>query len=113
MMLERGLLEEARSLLEIHEGGRPLSKSALGALGYRELWEHLRGRRSLEDAQESIARQTWQFVRSQLTWLRSFPDLVWFEASADPERDAERIEAALWNGHFFATEDTEDTEVRK
>lgn len=90
-MLERGWLEEARSLLELHEGPHPFSKPALGALGYRELWAHLRGEITLDETRRRIARETARFVRKQMTWLRSFGDVAWLDASDDPAGDAERI----------------------
>ncbi len=94
-MLDLGFLEEARSLLDIHKNERPLSKPALGAVGYRELWAHLEGELTLDEARGRIRTETWRFVRRQLTWLRSFQDIVWFEGGADPARDAGRIEAEL------------------
>jgi tRNA dimethylallyltransferase len=94
-MLERGWLDEARALLEIHEGEHPLSKPALGALGYRELWAHLGGECSLGEARRRIARETVRFVRKQMTWLRSFDDITWLDASDDPAADAERIAVDL------------------
>ncbi len=94
-MLEAGWLDEARALLEEHEGGRSLSRPALGALGYRELWAHIRGEMPLDDARSRIARETGRFVRKQMTWLRSFKDALWIEASDSPEADAEGIAARL------------------
>jgi len=90
-MLERGWLDEARTLLEIHEGGDPLSRPALGALGYRELWAHIRGEIPLDEARRRIARETMRFVRKQMTWLRSFGGIEWLDATDDPDGDAERV----------------------
>jgi len=90
-MLRAGWLEEARALLSL---GRELSPQATGALGYRELWAHLRGELDLDSARERIVSETRRFVRRQLTWLRSFGDLIWVEPSGDLRRDAGRVEAA-------------------
>ncbi|MHC4250196.1 MAG: tRNA (adenosine(37)-N6)-dimethylallyltransferase MiaA [Planctomycetota bacterium] len=97
-MLGDGWLDEARALLEAHEGAHPLSRPALGALGYRELWAHLRGEMSLDEARRRIARETGRFVRKQMTWLRSFGDAVWLDASDDPAADAEHIASELAGG---------------
>jgi tRNA dimethylallyltransferase len=91
-MLEAGWLDEVRALVS---SGRELSPSAAGALGYRELAAHLRGETTIEAARERISRETVRFVRKQLTWLRSFGDLVWVDGSEDPARDARAVEAAL------------------
>jgi tRNA dimethylallyltransferase len=92
--LSAGWVEEAKALLGL---GRPLSRQAKGALGYRELWRHVRGDVTLEEARRRITRETWRFVRRQLTWLRSFGDLVWVGASDDPALDAAAVERA-WEG---------------
>jgi tRNA dimethylallyltransferase len=73
-MLEAGLLEEVRGLLE--EGLDP-SLPALRAVGYPELFAHFRGETSLDDAIEAIRRATWQYARRQLTWFRALPEITW------------------------------------
>jgi tRNA dimethylallyltransferase len=93
-MLAAGWLDEARALARVE---RPISRQASGALGYRELWSHLRGETSLADAAERIATETWRFMRRQQTWLKGFADLVWVDAAFDPEEDARMVERA-WQG---------------
>jgi len=95
-MLAAGWLDEARALADLP---RPLSPPASRALGYRELWAHLRGEIDLDEARKRIARETWRFVRKQLTWLRSFTEAVWFDASGDAERDAGRLVAVFGADH--------------
>jgi tRNA dimethylallyltransferase len=92
-MIEAGWVDEARALVD---SGRPLSKQASGALGYEELWAHIRGELTLEDAAQKICAQTWRFMRRQLTWLRSFGDLMWVDGAADAALGAERV-AHLWS----------------
>jgi tRNA dimethylallyltransferase len=73
-MLAGGWVEEVRGLL-----GRfgDLSPTAGEATGYRELIEHLRGRRSLDDATEAIKINTRQLARRQMKWFRRFPNVTW------------------------------------
>lgn len=97
-MIEAGFVDEVKGLVELErETGRPVSRPASGALGYGELREYLQGLTTLAEARDRIVRETFRFVRKQLTWLRSFDDLVWVEASDDPGRDADRVRAA-WRG---------------
>jgi tRNA dimethylallyltransferase len=66
-MLAGGLVDEVRRLTRL---GRPLSREARQALGYKELFDHLEGRGSLEDAVERIQRRSRNFAKRQLIWFR-------------------------------------------
>ena len=66
-MFELGLVEEVRSLLVRH---RCLSRTALQAVGYREVVEHLEGKHSLSETVELVKQRTRQFARRQETWFR-------------------------------------------
>lgn len=79
-MMSSGLLDEARRLLD---AGLDPGLPALRALGYAELFAHLRGEMTLDAALESIRRATWQYARRQATWFRAEPGIVWLRADAD------------------------------
>ncbi len=66
VMMERGLLDEVRSL---HERGL-FGPQTRDALGYKQLLSHLRGECTLEDAVETIKIETRRFAKNQRTWLR-------------------------------------------
>jgi tRNA dimethylallyltransferase len=75
LMLAAGFLEEVRSLWQrpdLHAG-----LPAIRAVGYRQLWQHLEGECSLEEAVNSAVAATRQLAKRQLTWLRKWPDLDW------------------------------------
>lgn len=90
VMISSGLLDEARRLLD---AGLDPDLPALRALGYPELFAHLRGEMTLDAALESIRRATWQYARRQSTWFRAEPGVVWLRAGADTP--AEQIAEAL------------------
>jgi len=46
-------------------------------VGYRQLWQHLAGECSEEEAVERAVAATRQLAKRQLTWLRKWPDLEW------------------------------------
>ena len=69
-MLENGWLKEAEALRSLD---KPLSSTAAQALGYRELFMHLEGRCTLEQAKERIQARTRQFAKRQITWFRHLP----------------------------------------
>ncbi|HEY0551400.1 MAG TPA: tRNA (adenosine(37)-N6)-dimethylallyltransferase MiaA [Verrucomicrobiae bacterium] len=89
-MFARGLVEETRSLL-----GRGLeqNKTAMQAIGYRQVVEHLRGERSLAETVELVKSKTRQFAKRQMTWFRRQLSVEWIpvEAEDDVRSLAERI----------------------
>jgi tRNA dimethylallyltransferase len=76
-----GFLAEARRLLEDPRG---LSRTAGQALGYRELYDHLRGELDLDEALELAMRRTRRFARRQRSWFRRDPRIRWLAALDDP-----------------------------
>ena len=79
-MMAAGFLEEARRLLD--EGLDP-GLPAMRAVGYPELFAHLRGETTLDSALEAIRRATWQYARRQLTWFRGEQQVTWIPAAAE------------------------------
>ncbi len=66
-MYESGLMEETRTLLRL---GCTNRNTALQALGYKECYEYLRGRTSLQEAVAITTKETQRYARRQLTWFR-------------------------------------------
>jgi tRNA dimethylallyltransferase len=78
-MMERGLVEESRSLY-------PYRKSnALNTVGYKELFEFFDGRITLEQAVKEIKSHTRKYAKRQLTWLRRDPSIIWLHPERIPE----------------------------
>ena len=85
-MFRRGLVAETRHLLE---RGLAQNPTAMQAIGYRQVVEHLRGERTLEATIELVKIRTRQFAKRQLTWFRKFAALEWVELnSRDSVEDA-------------------------
>jgi tRNA dimethylallyltransferase len=91
-MFAAGLVEEVCGLLSI---GRPLSRTARQAVGYREVIEHLEGRHTLDETIELVARHTRQLAKRQSTWFRSLSECRFIPVSGQvsPEEVAQRIMA--------------------
>ncbi len=79
--MDAGFLDEVRALLARPE---PMSRTAAQALGYRELAEHLRGERELDEALRLAIDRTRQFGVRQIRWFRRDPRIEWFEHTGDP-----------------------------
>jgi tRNA dimethylallyltransferase len=75
-MFKRGLVDETRELLR---RGLAENKTAMQAIGYRQVVEHLRGERSLKETIELVKIRTRQFAKRQLTWFRAQKNVEWIE----------------------------------
>lgn len=75
-MFERGLVDETRGLLN---QGLAENKTAMQAIGYRQVVEHLRGERGLAATIELVKGRTRQFAKRQLTWFRRRGNCRWIE----------------------------------
>jgi tRNA dimethylallyltransferase len=75
-MIDAGLVDEVESLLS--QGYSPELKP-LGAIGYREICDYLRGRLTLADAVDLIKRNTRRYAKRQLTWFRRDGAIKWLE----------------------------------
>lgn len=76
--LKEGFVEEAKRLAESPDG---LSRTALQALGYKELFSFLAGECTLAEASERIIQRTKTFARRQEAWFRRDPRIVWVDAT--------------------------------
>jgi tRNA dimethylallyltransferase len=81
-MMDEGLLEEVRRLLEMGYG--PELKS-MQSLGYKQMAAYLLGRCSLDSAISEIQRATRQYAKRQLTWFRGDPEFHWLHAESRKE----------------------------
>ena len=78
-MMKEGLLEEVRSLLPYRD------HNALKTVGYTELFDHLDGEFSLEEAVEKIKQHTRNYAKRQITWFSNRMNFEWLEAGDDAE----------------------------
>jgi tRNA dimethylallyltransferase len=79
-MFRRGLVAETEQLLK---RGLEQNKTAMQAIGYRQVVEHLRGERPLAETIELVKSRTRQFAKRQLTWFRRQLDPEWIELKPD------------------------------
>ena len=54
-------------------------RTALQALGYREMEQHLKGLISLEEAVRLIKKRTKMYAKRQLTWFRKEQAINWVD----------------------------------
>jgi tRNA dimethylallyltransferase len=75
-MMKDGLLEEVKSLTNYRQ------HNALQTVGYRELFEYLDGKCTLETAVTNIKTNTRQYAKRQLTWFRRDRSTTWMAPDA-------------------------------
>lgn len=96
-MFGDGLVAETAQRLT--EGLRE-NRTAMQAIGYRQVVEHLEGKRSLRETRELVQAKTRQFARRQRTWMTGQLDLEWLTLTRQepPEQTAGRIASRLTEG---------------
>lgn len=72
-MMEQGLLDEAASLLPYRD------LNTLNTVGYKEIFEYLDGKTTLEQAVTGIKNHTWQYAKKQMTWLSRYKEINWVD----------------------------------
>lgn len=76
-MMEAGLLDEVKALIPFR------AHNALQTVGYRELFDHLDGNTSLEQAVTNIKTNTRHYAKRQMTWFKKDTEIQWLQASQD------------------------------
>ncbi len=85
-MIEEGLVEEVRGLVE---RGYSYDLPSMSGLGYQQIGMYLRGEVGLAEAIQLIKRHTRRFVRHQYNWFRLDDDVPtklafrWFDVLSD------------------------------
>ena len=72
LMMEQGLVEEAREVLQ-----SSLGATAVKAIGYKELAPYFNGETTLEACIEKLKRETRRYAKRQLTWFKRDSEINW------------------------------------
>jgi tRNA dimethylallyltransferase len=84
-MIESGLVDEVKKLVEMGYGWELPSTSSLG---YPQIGTYLRGESTLADSIAAIKRDTRAFIRRQYNWFcLSDPAIHWFDVEETPFTD--------------------------
>ena len=79
LMMENGLLEEVKSLYKFKK------LNSLQTVGYKELFDYLDGKISLDFAVDEIKKNTRRYAKRQLTWYRKDEKVKWFSPNEKEE----------------------------
>lgn len=72
VMMEKGLLDEIRQLIAMG-----YSSTAAQAIGYKEFFDYLEGKGSLEEAIAKVQMESRRYAKRQLTWFRRDERVNW------------------------------------
>lgn len=95
IMMGAGLLDEAKRLYPNKD------LNALQTVGYKELFEYIEGKCTLEFAISEIKKNTRRFAKRQLTWLRKNETILWIPYHAEPEEVLKMVADRL-NTNLYA-----------
>ncbi|MGR5299090.1 tRNA (adenosine(37)-N6)-dimethylallyltransferase MiaA [Vibrio mediterranei] len=77
-MIQAGFEDEVKALYAREDLHSDLP--SIRCVGYRQMWEYLEGESTLDDAIFRGICATRQLAKRQITWLRSWDDLVWLDS---------------------------------
>lgn len=76
-MLKQGFIEEVQNLFkrgDLHE-----NLPSIRTVGYRQIWHYLTGKLNDKEMQEQAIIATRQLAKRQITWLRSWKNIFYFD----------------------------------
>lgn len=86
-MMEKGLLEEIRGLLE---KGVSFTDQCMQGIGYKEFREYFEGKKSLEECVEQVKINSRHFAKRQYTFFNNQLDVKWYEDRGEALNEVKR-----------------------
>ena len=85
LMMEDGLVEEVKGLLDL---GLTEEHISMKAIGYKEIIAYLKGQCSLNDAVDKVKQNSRHLAKRQITWFKKYEDALWVNLTDLSEADA-------------------------
>ena len=89
-MFDRGVVDEIKEISKL-----PISYTAKGALGFKEIMGYLYGEYSLDQAKTLLKRNTRRFAKRQMTWFRRDKRIEWIDV--DEKASSEDIANCIYD----------------
>ncbi len=93
MMIEEGLEDEIRSLLE---KGVTFDHPSMRGIGYREWRPYFEGTCGVGEVLEEIRKHSRQYAKKQYTWLNHQMPVRWFDSTDPADRERIKEEILAW-----------------
>jgi tRNA dimethylallyltransferase len=80
-MIEQGLVDEVRQVLELIHSITPSQFPSMQAIGYKEIAMHLNGEISLEEAIALVKKRSRNYAKRQWTWFKKEEGIQWIDVT--------------------------------
>lgn len=87
IMIEQGLVQEVESIIKKYKG----FPTAMQALGYKEVYEYLKGEVNEEEMIEKIKRESRRYAKRQITWFKRNENIIWLDGLNDRQNNIKII----------------------
>lgn len=77
-LIDQGMIDEVKALKA--RNNLSLQLPSIRSVGYRQVWQYLDGVYDLDTLHHKAIVATRRLAKRQMTWLRSWPDLSWFDS---------------------------------
>ncbi len=94
-MIERGLVEEVRGLMEMGYGPR---LKPMQSLGYKQIVRFLLKEIGWGEAVRQIKRDTRNYAKRQWTWFKADPEVRWRDEASDRQKILEEVTSFMRGG---------------
>ena len=84
-LFDAGLVDEVKGLMDM---GLTEDNISMLGIGYKEVFEYLRGELTLEESIEKVQTNTRHFAKRQLTWFRRYDTMNWINLSEFDSEEA-------------------------
>lgn len=96
IMEQSGLLDEAKLLFECDN-----PKTALQAIGYKELFDYFKGEMPLDEALDDIRQASRRYAKRQLSWFRRDKEINWFYKTESTELEEYKRDIFMYVDEFM------------
>jgi len=83
LMKENGILEEAK---KVYEMNLPPDNTCMQAIGYKEFFPYFKGEMTLEEALDTLKKETRHYAKRQMTWFKNKLDIISIDGTK-PKQD--------------------------
>lgn len=88
-LINKGLVNEVQALMDM---GLTRENISMKGIGYKEIMDYLLGVCTLEDAIDTVKKNTRHYAKKQLTWFRRYDKMIWYNIS-DYKSEESTLEA--------------------
>ena len=93
LLIDAGLVDEVRSLTEM---GLTAEDISMKGIGYKEIIDYLDGKATLEEAIDTIKKNTRHYAKRQLTWFRRYDKMTVLNLSEYLNEQEAKEEFIIW-----------------